>query len=176
MEPEKRDEQGIPQSEKTWLVIFTSTTEKRWWDVLFRTPEDLRHVMLMGYEAYSKQWVLYDWRHGGFDTCIVDDYDFDNMIDYLKHSQAKIIHVRTTTEIPNNIRFLSLHYCVTFAKQCLRVPNTFILTPYQLYKYLLANGGTLVANYVRVQGGVLSGVQDSDGQERARGCEGSQVC
>ena len=132
---------------KDWLVIFTRTNSKKWWDRVFRTPFNMRHVMLVGYERYTRYYVLYDWRSGGFDTCLIPDQQFICLKEYLKVANASVIHFQTREDTERTFRFLSLHYCVTFAKQALRVPHTWILTPFQLYRYLLANGGTLVASY-----------------------------
>jgi hypothetical protein len=105
------------------IVVFTKSKVK-WLNFLKR----FGHVYL--YVQYKEQWIRID---GNFDRTNLSIFSNSFVMkDILKKKNVTITYVRNKRKpyLP------MLNGCVSFAKSVIGIYKPFIITPYQLFKYL----------------------------------------
>ena len=127
------------QVTEKWYVVFKNSTNDN-----FLTPylqDGFKHCYVMKETNGGFLWQIVDCTQSHIDVRIVstDEYAHPRVF---AGPDAVILPVLTTINPKNKMARLCVFSCVEVVKGCLGVDNPFILTPYQLYKYLIkANRG-----------------------------------
>lgn len=115
-----------------WFVVFHRKSMNRL--LSFLAFGEFKHVSAFGYCAGFKAWVVYDVRWSGTSICLMDQsavIEFTQGCDILKIA-------RTDVKMGPDSR-LGL-YCVTAIKHLIGL-RCVAMTPDQLYRHILRNGG-----------------------------------
>ena len=123
---------------KYW-VLFGKSDLNLWW-----LKKGYRHVSLLTHDKFN--WLLLSACSDRFYWSILSFKVSENVPFFFNKEHTIVVfdqiiyHNKDAFEL--GINFLS---CVQIAKYMLGVKKFFIFTPYQLYNYLLKNGGSLWA-------------------------------
>jgi hypothetical protein len=66
--------------------------------------------------------------------------EYPTIQDFVMDSQASILKFKQVTDNHKNAHGLNIVSCVGAVKYCIGIQKPFIITPYQLYKYLVQSG------------------------------------
>lgn len=101
--------------------------------ILNSLKENFRHV-----EIFREDGLYISPNSGGL---YIDKLDLKSKLDTIVESGIIVIKYNVFLENRIMRSLVSVNTCVGVVKDILNIRNIFIQTPYQLYKYLLNNGG-----------------------------------
>ena len=125
----------------TWFLVFHRTSVNRL--LSFLAFGDLKHVSAFGYCPGFDAWVIYDVTWSGTRVRLVrnDQAGQQAIIDMTRGCEMmKVEHAGQTPTFTSRIGF----YCVSSVKHLLGL-RCVAVTPTQLYRFLLHNGGALIS-------------------------------
>ena len=125
-----------------WFIFFLEAhrSQRAWWHVFCR--EGFGHILSLRYNPENDRWIKLDWNGYCLDAGIVTDAEVELIFGQLYVGGAHCVKFRPRWRKTCIARSILL-YCVSATKHLLGV-TSWAVTPYQLYCYLLANGGTEV--------------------------------
>lgn len=124
-----------------YYVLFMNSSERNWWNVF--TTDGYEHVDALLWHEDKGVWQIFRPDRNG--TCIDIIYKSkEQLLDEIqKDGNIKVIRFDKIMKYYNRRSFFVNGTCVGAVKDFLNIKKPFIFTPYQLYKYLIRNGGTL---------------------------------
>jgi len=144
---------GVRQEKKTredftthhYLIYFTEREGRNWWDWVFRTREGFRHCFVMQWCEWSNRWIMVDWRQSRTDFIIFFDFEVEEFLRHIGELKGTVVKF----EVPNRPEDVGglIAYCSNIISRFLGLGNSVILTPYGLYRRLLASGGEVVFSW-----------------------------
>ena len=126
----------------TWFVVFGEREKPlSWWDKLFTRPQ-FRHCWAFA-RLTGDRFIAVDSMSGGlqireYHNDILQDHGFADLIDFCL-SEGDLVIPANGVQNQDYIARLSPMTCVEVVKHLLGIDNIFILTPYQLYRYIVKN-------------------------------------
>jgi hypothetical protein len=144
---------SIREEEKTredftthdYLIYFIERPDRNWWDYVFRTRPGFRHCFATQWCEWSKRWIMVDWRQSKTDFTVFFDFEIESIIRHIGEWQGTVVKFKAV-EPPNDSGAL-ITYCSNILSRYLGLGNRLILTPYGLYRRLLATGGEVVFSW-----------------------------
>ena len=125
-----------------YLIFFLDRNDRNWWDWVFRTRDGFRHCFAMQWCEWSNRWVMVDWRQSKTDFIVLFDFEAEQFMRQSAHLKGTVVAFEQQ-DPPNDSGGL-ITYCSNILSRWLGLGNTLILTPYGLYRRLLASGGEVV--------------------------------
>lgn len=124
------------------LIYFIDRDDRNWWDYVFRTREGFRHCFVTHWCEWSNRWLMLDWRQSKTDFTIFFDFEIESLIRHIGEFKGTVVAFEAIE--PANEGGSLLTYCSNIISRYLGLGNSLILTPYGLYRRLLASGGEVV--------------------------------
>lgn len=118
-----------------WFVVFIHADSAAWHYVLRR---GFRHVYAFGYDAPAGRWLVFDAAFDGFYIRAFDGDTIDALVRGVAAGGGTILKAKT--EAHRVKRPLLFATCVTAIARLLGLPGACALSPYGLYRTLLARG------------------------------------
>jgi len=131
--------ESLPPRE--YLIYFIERPDRNWWDWVFRTREGFRHCFAMQFCEWSNRWIMIDWRQYRTDCMVLFDFEAQAMISHVGQAKGTVVRFWPTEE---PCRGGLITYCSNMISRVLGLGNKVILTPYGLYRTLIAAGGEVV--------------------------------
>lgn len=128
-----------------YLIYFVDRKELCWWDHLFRTREGFRHCFVLQWCEWSNRWIMVDWRQSTTDFVVLFDFEAEKFISGIAAMKGTVIRFKPTD--PPDEGGSLVTYCSNIISRFLGLGNSIILTPYGLYRRLLASGGEVVFSW-----------------------------
>ena len=125
-----------------YLIYFIERDERNWWDWVFQTPEGFRHCFCLQWCEWSNRWIMVDWRQSRTDFIVLFHFEAEVMLRHIGEMKGTVVRYLPTE--PANEGGSLITYCSNIISRFLGLGNTVILTPYGLYRRLLASGGEVV--------------------------------
>lgn len=141
--PKEESREDYPAHE--YLIYFVERDARNWWDYVFRTREGFRHCFVMQWCEWTQRWIMVDWRQSTTDFMILFDFEAQKFIEHIGQRKGTVIRFKPTA--PPNEGGRLLTYCSNMISRYLGLGNTVILTPFGLYRRLLASGGEVVFSW-----------------------------
>jgi len=116
-----------------------------WWDWFFRTRLGFRHVVVIQWCEWTQRWLMVDWRQSRTDFTIFFDFEIEQFL-----RQMHAIHGTVVEITPPALDYEEgglITYCSNIISRFMGLGNTIILTPYGLYRRLIAAGGEVVYSW-----------------------------
>lgn len=123
---------------RLWLVFFSDTDSAWWWTRFFRPG--FRHVCAACWYAGADRWVYFNPTRRGLVIDVLTDAEFGPRFQQLIDDSEAIVRVRSAyvrREMP------AAFFCVGAIKALLGARGR-ALTPFGLFRHLLATGAELV--------------------------------
>lgn len=123
-----------------WFVAFTDSSGDLWFHRPLR--RGFRHCLAFAWDETARVWVLLS---PGFDGVILralDDAAIGRLLAHLRTSKATILLAGTRAKQAFRLRFLLT--CSSAIGVVLGIGEVGALTPYRLYRTLMANGAMRV--------------------------------
>ena len=122
-----------------FLVYFYDPPVDEWYH-RFR-KKGFAHCGVIYFNSKKDKWLMVEHIHKLLATHILDGEEVDGIIDYILENNGTIVN---TNRFKQKWRLLQAawlreHSCVTIAMRLMGI-NKLIITPFQLYKYLINNG------------------------------------
>ena len=124
---------------KEWLVCFYNPPNEDWHHI-FR-KKGMSHCFILGYDVKKKLWIIVEHIHKRLDIKILTSEEAGIVIDFIRNNNGTILKsplFRHKWKLFQGA-WLRENSCVTVIMRVLGI-NRLIITPYQLYKYLVNNG------------------------------------
>ena len=126
---------------KEWLVFFYDPPNEEWYHI-FR-KKGMAHCGACYYDTQKGVWVVLEHIHKRLDVSILQGNEVDRVFGYILSNNGTFLK---TKRFKHNWRlfqaaWLREHSCVTIVMRLIGI-NRLIITPFQLYKYLVKNGST----------------------------------
>jgi len=128
-----------------YLICFIDRPERNWWDYVFRTREGFRHCFVLHWCDWSKRWLMVDWRQSRTDFVVFFDFEIESLLRGMIPMKGTVVRY-TGKPRPEDSGGL-ITYCSNIISRYLGLGNSVILTPYGLYRRLLASGGEVVFSW-----------------------------
>lgn len=126
----------------TWLVLFQSSTSRRWIDRL--VPGRFKHVMAFGWVEKAKAWVSYDVQLGRTHILLMAEADGEKKIGEAFGRDADAALLRCAVRLSPRPRLMpSGFWCVPAIKHLLGLRSG-ALRPDALWRDCLAQGAEIV--------------------------------
>lgn len=126
-------------------MIFIDKAELRWWDRF--TEEGFRHVFAARWDEWAQRWLLIDWRETRLDFNILFDFEVEPLLKKVGKAQGTVVEYTVELDFEGNMGRGFLQYCSRNLCKAMGLGNHLILTPKELYRRLLANGGEVVYSW-----------------------------
>ncbi len=130
---------------RTFRVFFADKPGLDWWDRFFTRP-GLRHVYCLTKDDNTGCWVYTNWGNGHLESGILFGHELRYLSDHTKLHHGVELEIEIDPEDQNHIFAPVILYCVALVRHQLGLPIT-VLTPYQLFKSLLARGAVILGDY-----------------------------
>jgi hypothetical protein len=140
------EEAKAQQAQDEYLVYFIDRDERYWWDWLFHPRAGFRHCFILYWDEYVLRWLLVDWRLRKLDIMMMFDFEAGNLLHSAKRSRCTVVRFPKPAETAAD-RPQLVSYCSNLMARFLGFNNHLILTPYQLYRKLIAAGGEVVFDW-----------------------------
>lgn len=127
--PSLSPETSLDTPSAVWIV-FSDETDIRMLKILRR---GFRHCFVIMMQ--NDRWILVDPRSNKTDISLLPHPSHFNFPRYFTQ-QGKIVVKADNQNVPHKIAPLTPLSCVETVKRILGIHRRFVLTPYQLYKYL----------------------------------------
>ena len=152
---------GVREEEKTresfatnqYLIFFKERENRNWWDYVFRTREGFRHCAVCYWCEWSQRWLMVDWRQSRTDFTIYFNFEIEQFMRQMSVVKGTVVAFEGPPD--NNEGGSLISYCSNIISRFMGLGNTLILTPYGLYRRILAAGGEVVYSWR----------DDADGQQ-----------
>jgi len=128
-----------------YLVCFVDRDDRNWWDYVFRTREGFRHCFALQWCEWSKRWLMVDWRQSRTDFTVFFDFEIELILRRMHETKGTVVKF-TGPKRPDDAGGL-ITYCSNILSRFLGLGNPVILTPYGLYRRLVASGGEVVFSW-----------------------------
>jgi hypothetical protein len=143
----------IRQEEKTradfrthrYIVCFVEREGRNWWDWFFRTRLGFRHCFVVQWCEWTQRWIMVDWRKSRTDFTVFFDFEIEAFLRQMRVVHGTVVEL-TPPEREDDAGGL-LTYCSNIISRFMGLGNTVILTPYGLYRRILAAGGEVVYSW-----------------------------
>jgi len=127
--------------QKEWLVFFYDPPNEEWYH-RFRT-KGMAHCGAVYYDPHKDKWCVIEHIHKKIDVRILDGSELDRIFSYVLNHNGTILKCK---KFRHKWRLFQAawfreHSCVTIVMRLIGI-NRLIITPFQLYKYLVRNGST----------------------------------
>lgn len=126
-----------------WWVVFEDKRRRRsrWWDII--TRPGFKHCWAYTRHPNMEGWLAIDNTTGGTQMRFYPD---QTLIDHDFTDMSEVIHAEGGIVLPANAlmnedylpRFMPLT-CVELIRQLLGIRERLVITPFQLYKYIVKN-------------------------------------
>ncbi len=144
---------GVRQKEKTredfpthdYLIYFIEREDRNWWDWVFRTREGFRHCFVLQWCEWSQRWIMVDWRQSRTDFTVFFDFEMESLLRHIGEFKGTVVKFRAPPRADDEGGLIT--YCSNIISRYLGLGNSVILTPYGLYRRLLASGGEVVFSW-----------------------------
>jgi hypothetical protein len=123
---------------RLWLIFFGDTPRRAWWANVLRPG--FRHIAAMSWYAAEQRWVYFDPACSGTVIRILTADEAPALIDRLLAQSSAVLRVASRHDRGNAP---AVCFCVGQVKALLGVRSR-ALTPYGLYRDLLARGAQVV--------------------------------
>ena len=147
MEPLWQKETEAKYPEHECLVFFTDRPGRNWWDRLFRTREGFRHCFMLQWDEWAQRYLLIDWRQYQLDIMILFDFEVEKRLKGIASDETKPTVVRIWANKHLMTEAFPVKYCSNTLCRFLGLGNRVVLTPYALYRTLIAAGGKVVYSW-----------------------------
>ena len=127
-----------------YLIFFIDRLERNWWDYVFRTRDGFRHCFVMQWDEWSNRWIMVDWRQSTTDFIVLFDFEAEKFMRIAHAQKGTVVRFRPINP-PDSGSLIT--YCSNIISRFLGLGNDIILTPYGLYRRLLASGGEVVYSW-----------------------------
>lgn len=128
-----------------YLICFVDRPEVNWWDWLFRTREGFRHCFVLQWCEWSNRWIMVEWRQSRTDFMVFFDFEVSDIINGLGARKGTAVHWQGPPSTNDGGHLIT--YCSNIISRYLGLGNDVLLTPYALYRRLLATGGEVVFSW-----------------------------
>jgi hypothetical protein len=128
-----------------YLICFIDRPERNWWDYVFRTRDGFRHCFVLQWCEWSKRWIMVDWRQSRTDFTVFFDFEVELLLRRMIDMQGTVVQYTGKPRAEDKGGLIT--YCSNIISRYLGLGNTVILTPYGLYRRLLASGGEVVFSW-----------------------------
>lgn len=123
-----------------FLVYFYDPPREEWYHKYRK--KGFSHCGVIYLNTKKNKWLMVEHIHKLLATHILDEEEVDGIIDYIYEHNGCVV---MTDKFKQKWRLLQAawlreHSCVTIAMRLMGI-NKLIITPFQLYKYLINNGG-----------------------------------
>lgn len=142
---------------RLWLVFFSDAHEGSWWRAFLR--RGFGHVSAAAWYADAQRWVWFNPTWRGLVIEAAEAEAFGPRFEQLVSSASAILRVRSRYE---RTGLPAAFWCVGAVKALLGISSR-ALSPYGLYRHLLARGAEIVEAPARRHDGVAVFPQDSAG-------------
>lgn len=122
-----------------WYVVFTPGA-KRWWD-RFLEP-GFGHVYAFGWDEPAGVWVVFMFGWDGVAVRAMPHGWFPGFLDAMRAERSTVVLARTVGRVAFRPRILTT--CVGAVSMLLGYAPRRALTPFALYRTLMADGAVLV--------------------------------
>jgi len=122
-----------------WFVCFSKDTVSPIWKRV--CPGTYKHVSIMRYSAPADTWIYIDLNFAGVDV-LVGPGDTE-VIEIISKTMGEVDVLKFPIKRPSPVIIRPLFNCVAFVKHVLGVKAPFVLTPDQLFHYLLSRDAEL---------------------------------
>ncbi len=144
---------GVREKEKTradytqhkYIVCFIERDGVGWWDWVFRTRLGFRHCFVAQWCEWSQRWIMVDWRQARTDFTIFFDFEMEAILRTMHAVHGTVVEI-TPIELNEESGGL-ITYCSNIIGRFMGLGNSVLLTPYGLYRKLLAAGGEVVYSW-----------------------------
>ena len=119
-----------------WYIVFCEANDRRWWDWLLRTPPGFSHVYALRWDGWN--WLSYHPSAAFTDVAILPGTSENALQDHVP-PDATIIEIEAFRQV-DRIRgrwWIGPMTCVEQIKALLGLPVGRVVTPWQLYRYLM---------------------------------------
>jgi hypothetical protein len=140
------EEKKAQQKPDEYLVYFIDREERYWWDWLFHTRPGFRHCFILYWDEYVLRWLLVDWRLRKLDIMMMFDFEAERIFKSAGECRATIVRYPKPEDLQGGQPGL-ISYCSNMMAKFLGLNNHLILTPYQLYRKLIAAGGEVAFDW-----------------------------
>ena len=140
---EEKTREDFPTHE--YLIYFIERPERNWWDYVFRTRLGFRHCFVMQWCEWSQRWIMVDWRQSRTDFIVFFDFEVEGFLRHIGEVHGTVVRFYPPDR-PDDAGGL-ITYCSNIISRFLGLGNSVILTPYGLYRRLLASGGEVVFSW-----------------------------
>jgi hypothetical protein len=141
-----RQEEETTKNASEYLVYFIDRDKLYWWDYVFRTRAGFRHCFILYWDDYVLRWLLVDWRLRKLDVMMMFDFEAEGILDSVAGTKAVVVKFPKPAELQGGRPGL-ISYCSNMMAKFLGLNNHLILTPYSLYRKLIAAGGEVVFDW-----------------------------
>ena len=128
-----------------YLIFFVERPGRNWWDIVFRTRLGFRHCVVCHWCEWSNRWLMVDWRQSRTDFTIFFDFEVEQFMRQMSDVYGTVVAFETPDR-PNDAGGL-ITYCSNIISRFLNLGNSVILTPFGLYRRILAAGGEVVYSW-----------------------------
>lgn len=134
------------QQPTEYMIYFIDQGQRHWWDTVFHTREGFRHCFMLAWDEWARRWLMIDARQRVTDVLICFDFEIENLLTGLAKSKLTVVRYYLSDEHDQKPPFF-LSYCSNMIARVLGLKSSLILTPYQLYRKLIAAGGEITFDW-----------------------------
>jgi len=134
------------QGPDAYLIYFIDRDERYWWDWVFHTRPGFRHCFILYWDEYVLRWLLVDWRMRKLDIMMMFEFEAEAILDSAGEANATVVKYPKPEGLQGGSPGL-ISYCSNMMAKFLGFNNHLIVTPYQLYRKLIAAGGEVVFDW-----------------------------
>lgn len=121
----------LVEHEIDWWIVFTDSGRWNVWDVF--TSKGFRHCFAFRWDGYN--WILIDPLGSWLEVQVMPYTHEDNVPQMMIELGHKVLYVKKNRE--NRFILRGIMTCVNIMKHLLGVKSWWIITPKQLYNYLV---------------------------------------
>jgi hypothetical protein len=127
--------------QKEWLIFFYDPPNEEWYHI-FR-KKGMAHCGAFYFDPYKSCWIMIEHIHKRLDVSLLQGDELNNVIHHIINNNGIILKTKRFRHKWRLFQaaWLREHSCVTVIMRLIGI-NRLIITPFQLYKYLVKNGST----------------------------------
>ena len=127
--------------QKEWMIFFYDPPQEEWYHVFRR--KGMAHCGAFYFDPNKNTWIMIEHIHKRLDVSLLQGEELNRVIYHILSNNGVILRTKRFKHKSRLFQaaWLREHSCVTIIMRLIGI-NRLIITPFQLYKYLVKNGST----------------------------------
>ena len=124
----------------SWYLVFTGDCRAAWWNAFTRHRPGFQHVAAYRFCPVGERWIAVDWHARLLNVETLTEQGVEAIINAACKGDVRVLKVETG--LGKKCLIPGFAYCVTAAKQLVGLRSWWVITPWQLFCALKAQGAT----------------------------------